>query len=62
VKGTNTLQLNSATICEAIEEYFDKRWKGLKLSVTHIDQKVGPYGGEFLVTVTTQELPEENES
>jgi len=55
MKGTNTFQLNSATVCEAIQEYLEKRWTGTKLTVTGIDKTAGQYGGqdEFVVTVTT---------
>lgn len=28
MKGTNTLELNHSTVIEALQEWFDKRWKG----------------------------------
>ena len=36
MKGTNELYLNSATMCEALQEYFDKRHVGQAPKVTDI--------------------------
>lgn len=28
MKGNNSIEMNQATLIEAIQEYFDKRWSG----------------------------------
>lgn len=38
--GVNRLELNHATVCAALQEYFDKRWTGRKQIVAGVRQKV----------------------
>jgi hypothetical protein len=57
VKGSNSLQLNEATIIEAVQEYLDKRYAP-NVKVCSVKQTVGagyPQNDGFIVAVAEQE-------
>ena len=56
MKGSNELRLNGATLIEALQEYFDKRYAP-KIKVISVEQAPSPYGNEFSVKVESVSEP-----
>ena len=62
MKGTNTIRLNQATMCEAIDHYLTSvvMADGVSVDVTKVEYiKPDGYGqiGEFEITVTERVIP-----
>ncbi len=60
MKGRNELRLNTATLIEALQEYFDRRITGAKQKVTSIDKCTNcPADSTYLVNVEEVEAEPE---
>jgi len=51
MKGNNELRLNDATVIEALQEYFDKRFTGAPVRVTSVKRESSGYDSTFIVLV-----------
>lgn len=51
MKGNNELRLNDATVIEALQEYFDKRFTGAPVNVTSVKREQSGYESTFVVQV-----------
>ncbi len=51
MKGNNELRLNDATMIEALQEYFDKRFTGAPFSVASVKHEQSGYESTFVVRV-----------
>lgn len=57
MRGNNTLQLNKATLIEALQEYFDKRYNP-NIKVLNVEKSSTQYDATFDVSV--EETMKEN--
>lgn len=58
--GNNTLRLNSATINEALQEYFDARLKdGAKVKVVNVSALPNTCGAPQFEVIVTNQVPVE---
>jgi len=63
MKGNNMIQLNQATLIEAIQEYLDKRWSGpeqkvMAVTVTRVNNEYG--SGTLGVDVAISEVEQKS--